>query len=130
MANQKRTRKDFESCALRARSGMQIAPPPQGFIGMISGCGFSVPKEPVTIARSFNCGRLPVDVLSLVGAAENVRIKTTNGIGQLSIRWSRRDELRVRLSNLQLKLRAIVKSASGTPTMNDPLFGIALLARP
>jgi len=49
------------------------------------------------------------------GAVEPIRIQATNCLGQNECQPSRWDELCWRAQNPQLKLRAIVKCAAGTP---------------
>ena len=67
-------------------------------------------RDALTIARSFNCGWRAANDASPAGTAEPARFKSTDNSEFQSSRW---DELCVRAPNPQLKLRAIVKSASG-----------------
>jgi len=74
----------------------------------------TVPQGRTIIARSFNCGWSAANGISPAGAAENVLFQPS--------RW---DGLRLCASNPQLKLRAIVKRASGAFTLqrfNAPRF--------
>ena len=70
-------------------------------------------RDELTIARSFNCGCGGDKRQVPAGRLNNVQSKTNNRMGKREIQPSRWDELCVRTSNPQLKLRAIVKSAAG-----------------
>jgi len=72
-------------------------------------------RDALTIARSFNCGWRVANPIRPGGAAEPIRIQTTNCLGQYEPQPSRWDGLCWRAPNPQLKLRAIIKRAAGAP---------------
>jgi hypothetical protein len=74
---------------------------------MALGTIYPVPQGPTII------GWLAASRISPAGAAENVLVQATNDMGLSEIQPSRWDGFHLSASDPQLKLRAIVKSASG-----------------